>query len=58
MNEQMNHSVNQQILFMTPIEERDSHGANRLTTDFIRDTLSETAPENDAWDIIRILVGY
>ena len=29
MNEQMNHSVNQQILFMAPIEEKYSCEANR-----------------------------
>lgn len=47
MNEQMNHSVTQQILHMAPIERQYSHGANRTENWFHKrhiewDSVTET----------------
>lgn len=58
MNEQMNHSVNQQTLFMAPIEEKYSRGANRADNWFHKGHIEwDSVPEsmmNDVWNIVRI----
>lgn len=45
MNEQMNHCVNQQLLFMAPIEEQYPYGANQ-TDNWLCETLWDSVPES------------